>query len=105
MRLKYVLIRACLVGGVLYQAVIILSRREKYQGGFGALRHLTLSGYGFSVGIVVPAVAGIIAVFCVKKVFSGLKGSVIALLFMYCILLYACYMKKDINYYYYYGDI
>ncbi len=102
-RLKYVLIRACLVGGVLYQAVIILSRREKYQGGFGALRHLTLSGYGFSVGIVVPAVAGIIAVFCVKKVFSGLKGSVIALLFMYCILLYACYMKKDINYYYYYG--
>lgn len=102
-RLKYIIIRVCLVGGVLYQALIILSRREKYQGGFGALRHLTLSGYGFSIGIVVPAVAGIIAVFCVKKVFSGIKGSVIALLFMYCILLYSCYMKKDINYYYYYG--
>lgn len=103
MRLKYIVIRACLVGGVLYQAVIILSKREKYQGGFGALRHLTLAGYGFSVGIIVPAVAGVIAIFCVKKVFSGTKGSVVSVLFIYCILLYSCYMRKDINYYYYYG--
>lgn len=102
-RLKYVVIRVCLVGGVLYQALIILSRREKYQGGFGALRHLTLAGYGFSVGIIIPAVAGVIAILCAKKVFSGTKGSVVSVLFIYCILLYSCYMRKDINYYYYYG--
>lgn len=101
--LKYAVIRIFLVGGVFYQAVIILSKREKYQGGFGALRHLTLAGYGFSVGIIVPAAAGIIAIFLTSKVFSGVRGSAVALLFIYCILIYSCYMRKDINYYYYYG--
>lgn len=96
-------IRLCLVAGVLYQVLIILSKREKYQGGFGALRHLTLTGYGFSVGIIVPAVAGIMAIIWTGKIFTNVRSNTVALLFIYCILLYSCYMRKDINYYYYYG--
>lgn len=102
-RIAPMVIRLCLIGGVLYQAVIILNIREKYQGGFGALKHLTLAGYGFSVGILVPAVAGIIAIVWAGRIFTNVRSHVVALLFIYCILLYSCYMRTDIAYYFYYG--
>ncbi len=102
-RIAPMVIRLCLIGGVLYQAVIILNIREKYQGGFGALKHLTLAGYGFSVGIIVPAVAGIIAIVWAGRIFTNVRSNTVALLFIYCILLYSCYMRTDVAYYFYYG--
>lgn len=91
------------VGCVLYQGVILLEYREKYFGGVNTFRHLTLAGFGFCVGILLPAVAGILVIFRGTQNFRGKQGTIILWLFTYCILIYACVMRKDIAYYHYYG--
>jgi len=102
-RFKVVAIRICLIVGVLFQGYIIMTRREVYQGGINTFKHLSLTGYGLVVGILLPAVGGILAVLFTKKIFEGTKKSIIAVLFIYCIIIYSCVMRKDIAYYYYYG--
>ncbi|NCC00368.1 MAG: hypothetical protein EOM34_06770 [Clostridia bacterium] len=102
-RFKNAAIRVCLVGGILFQGYIIMTRREAYQGGINTFKHLSLTGYGLVVGILLPAVGGILAVLFTKKIFVGTKKSMIAVLFIYCIIIYSCVMRKDIAYYYYYG--
>ena len=61
-------IRLILGAGVLYQGVIILKIRERYQGGINSLKHLTIVGYGLNVGIIIPIVAGIAAIIYTSKV-------------------------------------
>ena len=95
--------RLILSAGVLYQGVIIFRIRERYQGGINSLKHLTIVGYGLNVGIIIPIVAGIAAMVYTSKVLKDIRGSVIALLYLYCIFFYSCFMRKDILYYYYYG--
>lgn len=100
---KYIVIRCALIVGVLYQGIIIFNVREKYQGGINAFRHLTLTGFGMSVGVIIPAFAGAFAIIYVTKVFRNIKGTVIAALFLYCIILYSCLMNQRVPYYFYYG--
>lgn len=102
-QLKYIIIRLLLIGGVLYQGIIILQYREDYQGCINTFRHLTLAGYGFCVGILLPVAAGILAILFTSKIFKGKQGTIIIGLFIYCILLYSCVMRKNIAYYHYYG--
>lgn len=103
LHLRYSLVRIVLISGVLYQGIIIMTQREKYQGGVNTFKHLTLTGYGFAVGIIIPAVAGVLWIFLAKKVLKDIRSDIIFSLFGYCILFYSCFMRKDIAYYFYYG--
>lgn len=96
-------IKIVLVVGIVNQIRVVLSLRENYHGGIEAIRHLSLMGICMAVGVIVPALAGIIFLIFTKKIAQNIHNTVIIWLFLYCIVFYCSVMKTHIEYYYYYG--
>ena len=88
---------------MLYQVIIIYQYREDFQGGISTVKHLSLTGYGIVLGILLPAVGGVMALLYTKKIFNHTKAMVVVSMFCYCVMIYTCLMRPVILYYYYYG--
>lgn len=102
-KLKPIMIRLCLIFGVLYQWLLILKYREQYHGGFNAIKHLSLTGFILNLGVIIPIFAGLIILFFTKKICDGIEKSILLVLFLYCVIFYSCFMRAEVQYYYYYG--
>ncbi len=73
------------------------------QGMVGELRYLTLTGYAIQTGFFLLPVTGIIVLFRMKTVLEKPETMVLYAMFLYCILVYAAFLRFQIEYYYYYA--
>lgn len=73
------------------------------QGMVGELRYLTLTGYAIQTGFFLLPVTGIIVLFRMKTVLKKPETMVLYAMFLYCILVYAAFLRFQIEYYYYYA--
>lgn len=73
------------------------------QGMVGELRYLTLTGYAIQTGFFLLPVTGIIVLFRMKTVLEKPETMVLYVMFLYCILVYAAFLRFQIEYYYYYA--
>lgn len=95
--------RIIVVITLLYQLKIIYAYKDAYNGFYNSFTHLTLFGFGLVIGIIIPAVSGVLSFKWTKEYFQNRKNIVIAILFIYCILVYSCLMRQSIAYFYYYA--
>ncbi len=96
-------IRVLLIAAILNQIRIVLNIRELYQGGFGAIEHLSITGIFMAIGFVVPVLASGLFFIFIKRVTENVNHMIVVWLFLYCIVFYCSVMKTHIEYYYYYS--
>ena len=96
-------IRVLLIAAILNQIRIVLNIRELYQGGFGAIEHLSITGIFMAIGFIVPVLASVLFFIFIKRVTENVNHMIVVWLFLYCIVFYCSVMKTHIEYYYYYG--
>ena len=74
-----------------------------YGKGLFAFKQLTLAAFLFNTGLIVLPIVIFASLFNIKVFFEKKATAIVYILFIYCVLFYSAFMKKEVAHYYYYS--
>ena len=92
-----------MIGVIGYQIKIFLTFISTYGNALASLQHMTIVGFSLLTGGIILPVSCILFLWKPQFILKSKDGFIVAILFIYCVLIYSCMFRKDINYYYYYA--